>query len=248
FAVTGDVAADALVVVLLAVRDQRLPCRGVDGLLPERGRRFVAGRALGVADVVGAAGFPRRRGRRALEVDRRDRRVQLAHLGGHFFVAWQAAPERDQSVREIRAAGWVPRRDQQLFSLRDQRRPFGTLARDERLIAAAGRAPRLELVVDAPDRTVDLHAPQVHRLGPARVDERTRAAPDDVDAADALELVGGRHQKRVADLFRAVHPLAHLAPQDDEIDRGVARDPSRERLLDRGERDDQLGTSRPERG
>ena len=46
------------------------------------------------------------------------------------------------------------------------------------------------------------------------------AAPDDVDAADALQLVGGRDQVGVAHLLGARSmPLADLSPEHDQIDR-----------------------------
>src|SRR6185503_13753923 len=104
-------AADALVVVLLAAFDQRVPRRRVDGLLPERRRGLVTAGALGVADVVRTVRLGRRGRLGALEVDRRDLRVELAHLPGDLLVARQAATQRDQPVREVASlCGRGPRR------------------------------------------------------------------------------------------------------------------------------------------
>ena len=104
-AVAGDVAADALVVVLLADLDQRLPGLRVHGLLPERQRLLVAGAALRVADEVGAPRLARRRRRCVPQVDRGDLPVEMAHLGRDLLVARQAAAQRDQPVGEVAAGG-----------------------------------------------------------------------------------------------------------------------------------------------
>src|SRR5262245_54634397 len=129
-AVAGDVTADALVVVLLAALDQRAPRVSVHGLLPERRRALVAAGALGVADEERTPRLGRRRRLRALQVDRRDLRVELAHLAGDLLVARQAPAQRDQPVREVVSLrGRRPGRIQ-LAALREQALAFAPLAGD----------------------------------------------------------------------------------------------------------------------
>src|SRR4029077_152645 len=130
-AIARHVEAHALVGVLLAALDPRLPCRRMHRLLPDSRRRLVTAGALGVADVIGAPRLARRGRRRALEVDRRDRGVQLPHLAGDLLVARQAAPERDQSIREVAARGRGPGR-LQVAPLGEQRLALAPLAVDER--------------------------------------------------------------------------------------------------------------------
>src|SRR5262245_22591736 len=217
-AVTGDVTAHALVVVLFAAVDQRLPGGRMHGLLPECGGGLVATGALVIAHVVRPVGFGWRRRLRVLEIDRGDLRVQLAHPGRDFAVAGKTAAQRDQAVREIRTVGRLPRRAQ-LAALREQGGPFVALARDERLVAAARRGrPGLQLLVDARDGLFDLHAPQRGRLGAACVGERTRRTQDQIDPAHALQLVRGGDQERVADPLGPLHSLAHLTPEHHEVD------------------------------
>ena len=120
-------------------------------------------------------------------------RVELAHRARDLLVARQGAAQRDQPVREVASGrGRRPRRVQPA-ALGEQGVALAPLAGDERRIAAALRGgPGLELLVDARDGLVDLDAAERGRLGTAGVGERSLPAPDDVDAADPLELVGGR--------------------------------------------------------
>src|SRR3569623_1616723 len=86
----GHVAADALVVGLLAPFDQRLPGLRVHGVVPERDGRLVAAGALRDADVRGPAWLGGRGRDGLLQVRRRAGPVEGLHGRGHGA----GAPER----------------------------------------------------------------------------------------------------------------------------------------------------------
>ena len=68
----------------------------------------------------------------------------------------------------------------------------------------------------------------------------------DVDPAHPLELVGGGDQEPAPHRLGARHPVADLAPEHDQIGARIAREPTGGRLVDGGQRHDQLRARLPQ--